>query len=641
MIDKANLISLLVPDFTSLLDLQGSGLAAWFVLSIILILGVSLASVAYHFIRYRRRIRHLRELIEGQTRDQLAFKRRDVRERARELDPEVVGPLWQEFDETLVLSPDNENLYNTYDASHFFNNLTLASGLTQSRLLAAAPSFLVAIGVLGTFVGLTVGLNSLNLDSRSDIDTLRDGIDGLIAGAAVAFMTSVWGVAASLVLNLVEKLTERRALRGITSLQHQIDFLYPRIPAEQSLVAIAEHSQHTREALQELHERIGDRMQEAMQGITDSMQEALANTLNSIMGPAIDSLVSHSTEQSTAALEALVTQFMEGMGEAGKSQSDLMNKAAERMETSVGDMSSKLSGLTSQLEQQQNRQEDASRQQLQAMDDQIGKMAEVSSENQREMSQQFQAMLQQLRDESGSIQQAAEQREADRNQQLGDHIRTISESQSSLLEGLSQSVVAAQQQSSQMAQQHSELMDKLAAISQSMSASSQHMDSTANQLGLLGTKVEATSKLLGERIDTLAARLGETSEHNGRIAQQLSSQLEGLKQLQSDMSEAVSAYRDATRLNNESFGEMERQQKSFLESMRNEFRQLGDNLAKQVQGVEEQAARWLDAYATQVNAQVSERMQEWNKQSIQYATEMNRLCDSLSSVLDELEARTK
>lgn len=273
MVDKANLVSLLIPDFTSAFDLQGSGLAAWFVLAIILILSVSVASVAYHYRRYRRRIRNLQELLDGQTRDQLAFNRRDVRERARELDAKVVGPLWQEFDETLVLSPDNEKLYNTYDASHFFNNLTLASGLTQSRLLAAAPSFLVAIGVLGTFVGLTVGLNSLNLDSRSDIDTLRDGIDGLIAGAAVAFMTSVWGVAASLVLNLVEKLTERRALRGITSLQHQIDFLYPRIPAEQSLVAIAEHSQHTREALQELHERIGDRMQEAMQGITDSMQE--------------------------------------------------------------------------------------------------------------------------------------------------------------------------------------------------------------------------------------------------------------------------------------------------------------------------------------------------------------------------------
>jgi len=640
-LEKANFLSLLIPDFSSALDLEGSGLAAWFVIAIVLILTTSIGAVLYHYLRYRRRMLNLRDLLQGQTRDKLAFNRREIRERAKALDPEVIGPLWQEFDETLVLSSDNENLFNTYDASHFFNNFTLAPGLTQSRLLAATPSFLVAIGVLGTFVGLTVGLNSLNLDSRSDIDTLRDGIDGLISGAAVAFMTSVWGVAASIILNLVEKFTERHALRGITSLQHSIDFLYPRISPEQSLVAIAEHGKHSREALQELHERIGDRLQETVEGISESMQEALANTLNSIMGPAIDSLVSHSTEQSTAALEALVSQFMNGMGEAGRSQNDLMNRAAERMESSVGEMSSKLAGLTTQLGQQQHRQEEASKQQLEAMDDQISRMVVFSTENQQQISREFQILLQQLRDESSAVQQAAMQREDERNQQLGDHVRTISESQASLLENLTQSVVETQRQSSQMAEQHSVLMEKLSTISQAMSSSSQHMDSTANQLGLLASKVESTSRLLGERIETLAQRLGEISEHNDRVARQLEEQRGALTQLQNDMSSAVSAYREAAQLNNESFGELERQQKSFLESVRTEFNQLGEGLSKQVRGIEEQAARWLDAYSSQVNQQVIERMQEWNTQSVQYATEMNRLCDVLSSVLDELEARSQ
>ena len=74
---------------------------------------------------------------------------------------------------------------------------------------------------------------------------------------------------------------------------------------------------------------------------------------------------------------------------------------------------------------------------------------------------------------------------------------------------------------------------------------------------------------------------------------------------------------------------------------RTEFNRLGEQLAKQVSGVEEQASKWLQEYAAQVNMQVTDRMQEWNTQSVKYATEMNRLCDALSSVLDELEARSR
>ena len=53
------------------------------------------------------------------------------------------------------------------------------------------------------------------------------------------------------------------------------------------------------------------------------------------------------------------------------------------------------------------------------------------------------------------------------------------------------------------------------------------------------------------------------------------------------------------------------------------------------------ASKWLQDYAAQVNQQVTDRMQEWNTQSVKYATEMNRLCDALSSVLDELESRSR
>ena len=64
----------------------------------------------------------------------------------------------------------------------------------------------------------------------------------MIAGASIAFMTSLWGVFLSVVFNFIEKSLERLCRGRITTLQNTIDYLYPRITAEQSLVNIEESS---------------------------------------------------------------------------------------------------------------------------------------------------------------------------------------------------------------------------------------------------------------------------------------------------------------------------------------------------------------------------------------------------------------
>merc|ERR1712000_447396 len=160
----------------------------------------------------------------------------------------------------------------------------MAGSLTSNRLLAATPSFLTAIGVLGTFLGLTLGLSGLNFDSK-DLDELKAGINQTISGAGVAFVSSVWGVFLSLVLNWVEKQTERAVLKRITTLQHEIDYLYPRLPAEKVLVDISDNSRESKNSLAGLAEQIGSELQKSVEGMSRSMQEAIATTLSEILNP--------------------------------------------------------------------------------------------------------------------------------------------------------------------------------------------------------------------------------------------------------------------------------------------------------------------------------------------------------------------
>lgn len=349
-----DLLKHLWPDFSQMLNGTTNGISAWFWSFTCFIFLLSLFFLIKHYLNFIERNKALRSLLDGQSRETLAYSRREILQRAQKLNANNIGHLWQEFDESLVLSSDKKQLFNSIDAEHFFNAKTLATGLTASRLLAATPSFLVAIGVLGTFVGLTIGLEGL-VGNTAEIETLKSGINKLISGAAVAFMTSVWGVTFSLLLNLCEKLFERKALNDIQDLQNRIDFLYPRLPAEQSLVHIAEYSKESKEALQELHERIGDRLQESINGMSEAMQNALTDTLNNIMGPAIQTLVHSTNQQSSQVMENLVSSFMEGMSSAGRVQGEQLEKVAADVNIAVSSMGERLEQLFSKLSSQQTK----------------------------------------------------------------------------------------------------------------------------------------------------------------------------------------------------------------------------------------------------------------------------------------------
>ena len=63
-----------------------------------------------------------------------------------------------------------------------------------------APSFMTSLGILGTFVGIVIGL--LNFDSTD----IQGSIPVLLGGLKTAFITSVFGLVGSVVFNALESL---------------------------------------------------------------------------------------------------------------------------------------------------------------------------------------------------------------------------------------------------------------------------------------------------------------------------------------------------------------------------------------------------------------------------------------------------
>ncbi len=707
------LLNHLLPRFELITEpgFQTQELGIWFWLFMVGITALCVGLVIFHRSRFMRRLKRVRGLIDGQDREALAQNRKATLEKALEQDPEETGALWREFDESLVYSADKTRLSNTLDAEHFFNSTTLAYGLTSSRLLSAAPSFLTAIGVLGTFIGLTLGLTDLQIDA-DEIDALKSGVSAMINGAAVAFMTSVWGVGLSLFLNMFEKLIERGALARIRALQQEIDFLYPRLPAEQSLVQIAAATDDSKEALQELHERIGSRLQETVAGISDSMQQAFTDALNNVMAPAIQTLVNNASQQSTAVLEKLVTDFMDGVKSAGSQQGALMQGAAADVRTALGSMAQQMETLFTQLNEQQKRarehtettaqefahlleqqREDAIQRQEQMESKfnqllaQLGsKVAEqfeqsAAAEQQRAQAQQasYQQMLEGLQsqlsafgtssqEQISALQAAAQEQQsrlgqafdntvagmdsvltrhleaaAERDSELDARFRgqleALTAKQQQLLAAVTEGTQLAQQQMARMADQHQQLMRELAAVTQAVENSSQHMNSSSTQLGLLSTNLKQATDVLDARLHAVTSSLEQAGEQNRMLAGQVGEQAQTLKLLQAELTEAVKQFQQAAASAEHGFESLQQHQQTFLQGVRQEFQGLGTTLRQQVEAIEKQADEWLRSYAHEVRTQVSERMEQWNETTLQFADQMRRTVSAISGLVDDLEQK--
>lgn len=132
------------------------------------------------------------------------------------------GYLWDQYknnDATALFKQDDlVNTYNDYlkevrrleDASSSgyrcsiedYINQEMINTTAKKNLLNIIPGAMTGMGILGTFVGLSMGLQEFNTGTSAEIES---SIAPLMNGIKVAFHTSVYGMVFSLVFNFVYK----------------------------------------------------------------------------------------------------------------------------------------------------------------------------------------------------------------------------------------------------------------------------------------------------------------------------------------------------------------------------------------------------------------------------------------------------
>jgi hypothetical protein len=317
----------------------------WLIIAVVLTLTLW---ISVRGLRALSAIAFLRKILRQADASSLPRLRRDLRQYASKRRFE--GSLWRAFDASWIESADGKALYQSADVSEFFNPHTLSGGLAGNRLLAAMPGILTALGILGTFVGLQIGLSSLDLGSPQ---VLSQSIVPLIQGAAVAFATSVWGTVASVFFNLLEKSLEQMLYRRIHLLQHQASALFSPHVAEQTLLNIERANVEAENALKGLAEQIGAHMQKALLEVPQHIQSGIEAAMQPAIERLVDAAESLARKQGDSASEALteiIQRFVDSVGQSGEHSRQGLESASDQLSRAISQWSGGMEGFLQRLD---------------------------------------------------------------------------------------------------------------------------------------------------------------------------------------------------------------------------------------------------------------------------------------------------
>lgn len=183
------------------------------------------------------------------------------------------------------------------DVGDYLND-ALLDEVGNRRLCAQVPSMLTALGILGTFFGLTQGLSAFGLE---DTDQILTGISALLNGMDTAFRTSIVGIVGSLVYDWWYKSVCRGAQTALDRfVEHFRRSVLP--PAEEEAVNELLNCQRQQlEALRGMDEAIRTAVRESLAEPVAGMQRT------------VEALADCAAEQQTEALQRVTDRFIEKM----------------------------------------------------------------------------------------------------------------------------------------------------------------------------------------------------------------------------------------------------------------------------------------------------------------------------------------
>ena len=572
-------------------------------------------------------------------------------------------PLFREFRHHLIEFPSRDgsgrmSKRRTVEAAEVFRESALAPGFVTSRFILALPGILTGLGVLGTFVGLALGLGSLDLKTTESIE---NGVKPLIQSFAAAFSSSVWGVMASLLFSAWEKVCEGFTISRIQKMQIRVDALYPRYVPEEAMSELERASRGTEEVLKGLAVAIGAEMQEAIGRLGTEIKEAVSTATAEGHGPLMEKSAEILSSALTAELGHLKTQIGSMANEfSGKfsGASDELMKAVQGFQPTVTQLSdtvgatqrtvadavAKLDGQEAVIQQMTDaaanirkaaetfgamnetlslsakRNEDASKAQLSAAD------------SNRDVAEQFLRIGEGLPEIQGTLGEAARVISSITGPILGlkeilDSLPTVvgenAEKMNQAASGRDEAMLKRTGELAQKVEAAAAQFSKVEGLAAKLESAAESLNTASNRLHQFGTNVKqaADVQLDASEASREAAAAGE------RAAAAFEPLPEAIQTLVDGLGAAGTSVRDGAESAKDSYQDLIALQKQWFEGA-----ELGLNAMK------DRLQSLMSAFGAQVDGQTQNLMKQWTEEVVKCLSSYSGQVDELQGSMEELQS---
>ena len=295
---------------------------------------------------------------------------------------DLIKGIWRKYQRTLISIPGKDGLekYSTVESESYFSVAAFTEGMKGGLWSGLAGTF-TGIGILGTFIGLTIGLAGVDTSSTG---ALSSSISGLLGGMSTAFVTSIFGIVSAIVFGVWHSQNMKRFGDVVSRFTDALDQVFIRKSVEEILLEELAESREQRAAMEQLSTdmaiSICDHLPDVLDQLAEKMDSAMKGNLDTMLA-GLSERQDKQTEQLMQISSNTNSLVIGGFDQLGDVLKKGVGQGAEELGNSLKNLSSDIAslaeGIRDILDRSTKASSEANQKTLDALNEAISKMNET------------------------------------------------------------------------------------------------------------------------------------------------------------------------------------------------------------------------------------------------------------------------
>lgn len=450
---------------------------------------------------------------------------------------DLIKGIWRKYQRTLISIPGKDGLekYSTVESESYFSVAAFTEGMKGGLWSGLAGTF-TGIGILGTFIGLTIGLAGVDTSSTG---ALSSSISGLLGGMSTAFVTSIFGIVSAIVFGVWHSQNMKRFGDAVSRFTDALDQVFIRKSVEEILLEELAESRAQRAAMEQLSTdmaiSICDHLPDVLDQLAEKMDSAMKGNLDTMLA-GLSERQDKQTEQLMQISSNTSSLVSGGFDQLGDVLKKGVGQGAEELGNSLKNLSSDIAslaeGIRDILDRSTKASSEANQKTLDALNEAISKMNEtmegMANKQKEETDKNIQRMTALMEEMKTTMKDIFDEMAASVKEQrteIGKIAKDSADQTKENLGAINASVKELMAEIADQMQQMQSMMDMHEKhMQETLDQMRQAVSSSGNVVNAAGKTVEAagkTAKVFVEAADDVSMKLKTAAEPLQKAAEPL------------------------------------------------------------------------------------------------------------------------